>query len=174
MVLPVSCCQTARRSASGRIGVRRLRSQFIIPLPARKIVHDGNGMSLARKVESGRPTTETVASQYGDLHNSSPRSMAKPAPTRLSITIRVPYTPRQVARNANETSFFGAEWQKITVGVIRERWTDWHKRPFRRWPLPCADSRLRPGLADEAPPNPGQLHISRPAGPKVPEISHRR
>mmetsp|Transcript_45916 Transcript_45916/g.70250 ORF Transcript_45916/g.70250 Transcript_45916/m.70250 type:complete len:241 (+) Transcript_45916:704-1426(+) len=54
-------CTTLLRTGNGG---QRVTSQVKIDLPARQVVHNNNIVSLITQVEGGRPTTETITSQY--------------------------------------------------------------------------------------------------------------
>src|SRR5208283_5665912 len=45
-----------------------LRSQFVVPLAAHKIIHNGDGMPLPGQIQSRDPSAVAVSSQYGNLH----------------------------------------------------------------------------------------------------------
>jgi hypothetical protein len=77
----------------------------MVPLPAREVVDDRNGVSLAGEVESCSPTAETIASQYGDLHISSPRSMAASGRSKTAIAIRVPDTLTKLQETPTKLHF---------------------------------------------------------------------
>ena len=92
--LPVSSCQTLRRSRKRPDRRQRLHPQLVVPLAAHKIVDDGDRMPFFRQIQRRGPAAVSVTPEHSNPHYLPPFNSYLLSRTRSAILPQPPIRHR--------------------------------------------------------------------------------